>query len=179
MSWRWQNYLQNISCWITQAQCLKKSKATWSVKIMELFLRGKGRRLASCVIYNKASRRGTSPGTNRDQQNLGPALPTNVAEFPGLAPGAQASVLMTDKTKWEWGSLLSRHICIPGCHAASTGLHPGPECFIEPLIVNFLLGFLAAWRQKAPEGSESGRRVGGRRQSHLHSIASHSGGCLV
>ena len=40
------------------------------------------------------------------------------------------------------------------------GLHPGPERFIEALIVNFLLGFLAAWRQKAPEGSESGLRGG-------------------
>ena len=62
-------------------------------------------------------------------------------------------------------------MCITACHAASMGLHPGPECFIEPLIVNFLLGFPAAWRQKAPGGSEAGFRIG---EGKMFSFASSS-----
>lgn len=51
------------------------------------------------------------------------------------------------------------------------GLHLGPECFMEPLIVNFLLEFPAAWRQKALEGSVWGSGVAWE-HSDLYSIAS-------
>ena len=132
---------------------------------MALFLRGKGRRWASCVIYYKTECRPPGGEISRHWAGLpklgSAALPSDGERVPQAWPGgAPALVLMTDKTKWVWGFLLSWHMCITGCHSASMGLHPGPECFIEPLIVNFLLGFPAAWRQKAPEGSESGFRIG-------------------
>lgn len=165
-SWCRQNYLQNVSCWITGAQRLKNPKVASSVEDNGILLRGKGRRWASCVIYYKTEVQTSRREISRHSAGLpklgSAALPSDGERVPQAWPRNLGFGLMTDKTKWVWGFLLSRHICITGCHAALHGAASRTWMFYWTINSEF-----SAWipccleTKKAPRGApESGFRIG-------------------